>query len=112
MRQLKPQTQNALVITVTPVFSSTSILDKNNIKLDYPKMANSLYFWKNKLGKVSNENGENENDGIQYWKVYFEFAYYTLICPFRFVWNPRTKRYHCYTNIFQTVRFQKIYLSL
>jgi hypothetical protein len=55
------------------------------------------------LRKDNTKQTEEEHDGIQYLKVYFEFAYYCLVCPFRFVWDPATRTYSCYTNRVQTV---------
>jgi len=50
---------------------------------------------------------EEEHEGLQYWKVYFDFAYYLLVCPYRFVWNPSTKMYICHVN-----RLQKVFRKL
>src|SRR5581483_2272716 len=67
-------------------------------------MCNSL-----KASKKSCVNEEEqENEAIQFWKVYFEFAYHSCVCPFRYVWDTTTKSYLCYTNLFQTVSYNWI----
>lgn len=64
----------------------------------------------NRVGMAAGQLGQevlhgDEHEGIQFWKSYFEFSYYLLVCPFRFEWDCKRRTYHCHTNKVQTVRF-------
>ncbi|OXA62918.1 uncharacterized protein LOC110863165 [Folsomia candida] len=34
-----------------------------------------------------------ENEAVQYWKIFFDFSFYTLLTPFRFSWDKTTGLY-------------------
>ncbi|OXA58638.1 hypothetical protein Fcan01_07084 [Folsomia candida] len=61
----------------------------------------------NRVGMAAGQLGQevlhgDEHEGIQFWKSYFEFSYYLLVCPFRFEWDCKRRTYHCHTNKVQT----------
>jgi hypothetical protein len=64
-----------------------------------------------KKEEVDVENFENE--AVQFYKVFFDFAYYTLLTPFHFKYNGNEGTYVCKKNIRQRVKiFIKLFVQI